>query len=165
MERAADAAGAPVEMISGREEARLIHLGVESRWPQGGRRALLIDIGGGSAEIIAAEDGRLREAFSRPLGAVRLHEIFLKNDPPAERELHQLHEYMREKLVPAVRGLGPVDGTARSPLRPPPRPWPARWRAWRGPGARRSTGCACPAAEVRELYASLSRRTWRPGVR
>ena len=68
----------PVEIISGREEARLIHLGVESIWPQPGKRVLIIDIGGGSAEIIAAEDGRLQEAFSKPLGAVRLKEIFLE---------------------------------------------------------------------------------------
>jgi len=57
-----------VEIISGREEARLIHLGVESNWPQPGRRVLIVDIGGGSAEIIAAEAGRLRESFSKPLG-------------------------------------------------------------------------------------------------
>jgi exopolyphosphatase/guanosine-5'-triphosphate,3'-diphosphate pyrophosphatase len=49
--RATEAAGAPVEIISGREEARLIHLGVESLWPQGERRVLIIDIGGGSAGI------------------------------------------------------------------------------------------------------------------
>src|ERR1035438_10523757 len=55
--RAAEAAGAPVEIISGREEARLIHLGVESVWPQRDKRVLIIDIGGGSAEIIAAERG------------------------------------------------------------------------------------------------------------
>src|SRR5664280_614997 len=53
--RATEAAGAPVEIISGREEARLIHLGVESIWPQGDKRVLIIDIGGGSAEIIAAD--------------------------------------------------------------------------------------------------------------
>src|SRR5436305_15305243 len=65
--RASEAAGTNVEIISGREEARLIHLGVESIWPQAGKRVLVIDIGGGSAEIIAAENGRLQEAFSRPL--------------------------------------------------------------------------------------------------
>src|SRR5579863_9822408 len=41
--RASDAACAPVEIISGREEARLIHLGVESIWPQAGNRILILD--------------------------------------------------------------------------------------------------------------------------
>jgi exopolyphosphatase/guanosine-5'-triphosphate,3'-diphosphate pyrophosphatase len=104
--RASEAAGSPVEIISGREEARLIHLGVESNWPQPGKRTLIIDIGGGSAEIIAGEGGRLREAFSKPLGAVRLREIFLKDDPPAPRQLHQMREYIQEKLASAVARLG-----------------------------------------------------------
>ena len=104
--RASDAAGTPVEIISGREEARLIHLGVESNWPQGDRRVLAIDIGGGSAEIIAAEGGRLREAVSRPLGAVRLKEIFLKDEPPAPRQLRQMHEFIQEKLSGTVSRIG-----------------------------------------------------------
>jgi len=104
--RASQAVGAPVEIISGREEARLIHLGVAGNWPQAGKRLLIIDIGGGSAEIIAAENGQLREAFSKPLGAVRLKENFLKNDPPLPRELHQMHEYIRAKLDTPVRRLG-----------------------------------------------------------
>jgi exopolyphosphatase/guanosine-5'-triphosphate,3'-diphosphate pyrophosphatase len=104
--RASEAAGTQVEIISGREEARLIQLGVESSWPQGGKRTLIIDIGGGSAEIIASDDGRLREAFSRPLGAVRLREIFLRTDPPSPRQLHQLTEYVLEKLATPVRRLG-----------------------------------------------------------
>ena len=105
--RASAAAGTPVEIISGREEARLIHLGVETNWPQTGKRTLIIDIGGGSAEIIASGDGHLREAFSRPLGAVRLKEIFLRTDPPTTRQLHQLTEYILEKLVTPLRRLGP----------------------------------------------------------
>ena len=104
--RASEAIASPVEIISGREEARLIHLGVESSWPQTGKRVIIIDIGGGSAEIIAAEDGRLREAYSKPLGAVRLREIFLKDEPPSPRQLHQMHEYIQEKLWSAVRRLG-----------------------------------------------------------
>jgi exopolyphosphatase/guanosine-5'-triphosphate,3'-diphosphate pyrophosphatase len=105
LERASAASGAHVEIISGREEARLIHLGVQTSWPQSGKRVLILDIGGGSAEIVAAEDGQLREAFSRPLGAVRLNEIFLKNDPPTSRELRQMHEYIQEKLAPALARL------------------------------------------------------------
>jgi exopolyphosphatase/guanosine-5'-triphosphate,3'-diphosphate pyrophosphatase len=104
--RASEAAGTPVEIISGREESRLIHLGVESIWPQDGKRTLVIDIGGGSAEIIGAEDGVLKEAFSKPLGAVRLREIFLKDDPPTPLQLHQMHEYIQAKLDAPARRLG-----------------------------------------------------------
>src|SRR5580704_7047226 len=106
LSRASDAAGTPVEIISGREEARLIYLGVESTWPQDGKRTLVIDIGGGSAEIIGVEEGVLREAFSKPLGAVRLREIFLKDDPPTALQLHQMHEYIQAKLDTPVRRLG-----------------------------------------------------------
>jgi exopolyphosphatase / guanosine-5'-triphosphate,3'-diphosphate pyrophosphatase len=104
--RASDAVGAPVEIISGREEARLIHLGVESTWPQQGRRTLIIDVGGGSVEIIAAEDGTIRESFSKPLGAVRLQEAFLQEDPPSPHQLHLMHEFIQEKLAGVVRRLG-----------------------------------------------------------
>ena len=104
--RASEAAGTPVEIISGREEARLIYLGVESTWPQEGKRTLVIDIGGGSAEIIGAEDGVLKESFSKPLGAVRLREIFLKDDPPSALQLHQMQEYIEAKLDTPVRRLG-----------------------------------------------------------
>jgi len=106
LSRASEAAGTPVEIISGREEARLIYLGVESIWPQAGKRTLAIDIGGGSAEIIGAEDGVLQQAFSKPLGAVRLREIFLKDDPPKPLQLHQMHEYIQAKLDGPVRRLG-----------------------------------------------------------
>jgi exopolyphosphatase/guanosine-5'-triphosphate,3'-diphosphate pyrophosphatase len=82
LERAAKALGSPVEIISGQEEARLIHLGVLARWPQAGKRVLMVDVGGGSAEVILSEHGMLAEAFSKPLGAVRLTEVFLRSDPP-----------------------------------------------------------------------------------
>jgi exopolyphosphatase/guanosine-5'-triphosphate,3'-diphosphate pyrophosphatase len=104
--RAAEAVGAPVEIISGREEARLIHLGVESVWPQRGKRVLIIDIGGGSAEIIAADRGHLLESYSKPLGAVRLFAAFLKDDPPLVRQLHQMHEYIQAKLDAPLQRLG-----------------------------------------------------------
>lgn len=106
LRRAADAIGAPVEVISGQEEARLIHLGVESRWPHPGKRTLIVDVGGGSAEFILSENGRLREAFSKPLGAVRLTEAFLKNDPPTPLQLLQLHEFIEERLSPVIHRIG-----------------------------------------------------------
>jgi len=57
-----------VEIISGQEEARLIHLGVQARWPHVEKRVLIVDVGGGSAEVILSDHGVLSEAFSRPWG-------------------------------------------------------------------------------------------------
>jgi exopolyphosphatase / guanosine-5'-triphosphate,3'-diphosphate pyrophosphatase len=108
IERASAAVGAPVEIISGREEARLIHLGVQATWPQDTRNLLIIDIGGGSAEIIAAEHGHLVESFSKPLGAVRLKENFLRSDPPAPQQLHQMQEYIQQKLEGPISRLGSI---------------------------------------------------------
>jgi exopolyphosphatase/guanosine-5'-triphosphate,3'-diphosphate pyrophosphatase len=104
--RAGGVIGAPVEIISGKEEARLIHLGVHARWPHPDKRVLMIDIGGGSAEIIASENRQMREAVSRPVGAVRLREMFLRNDPPLDRELRQMNEFIDEKLAPAINRIG-----------------------------------------------------------
>src|SRR5262249_53811872 len=70
------------------------------------KRALILDIGGGSAEIIASDHGRMVEGYSKPLGAVRLREAFLMEDPPSARQLHQLRTYIQGKLDPPARRLG-----------------------------------------------------------
>lgn len=98
VERASAAVGVPVEVISGQEEARLIHLGVQARWPHPDGRVLVMDVGGGSCELILADHGQLSAAFSRPLGAVRLTEVFLKSDPPTAIELHRLDQSIAERL-------------------------------------------------------------------
>jgi exopolyphosphatase/guanosine-5'-triphosphate,3'-diphosphate pyrophosphatase len=108
-----------VEVISGAEEARLIHLGVQLRWPHPDKKVLLIDIGGGSAELILSDHGTLVEAFSKPLGAVRLQQLFLKSDPPSKAELGRMHEYIEQKVErPAERigrsGIDRVIATAAS---------------------------------------------------
>jgi exopolyphosphatase/guanosine-5'-triphosphate,3'-diphosphate pyrophosphatase len=92
-----------VEIISGPEEARLIHLGVEARWPRVRERTLIIDVGGGSAELIISQNGQLIDAVSRPLGAVRLTEVFLKSDPPLPEERRRLDAYIEEKLEPFLK--------------------------------------------------------------
>ncbi len=104
LERSSAIVGTPVEIISGQEEARLIHLGVQTRWPHPKQRILIVDVGGGSAEMILSENGRLVTAFSKPLGAVRLTEVLLKNDPPSALELHRLSQFIDERLkAPAAR--------------------------------------------------------------
>lgn len=107
LERAGESLGMPVEIVSGQEEARLVHLGLEARWPQGKRRVLMVDLGGGSAEVMLSEQSALAEAFSKPLGAVRLTEVFLKNDPPLPLELHRMDEYIEEKLTGPLKKIGP----------------------------------------------------------
>jgi len=104
--RAAAIIGRPVEVISGLEEARLIHLGVQSVWPHPKQRVLMMDVGGGSAELILSEGGRLVEAFSKPLGALRLTEVFLKSDPPNPRELARMQKYIQERIAGPVARLG-----------------------------------------------------------
>jgi exopolyphosphatase / guanosine-5'-triphosphate,3'-diphosphate pyrophosphatase len=104
--RTSFALGADIEVISGQEEARLIHLGVQSRWPHPKERFLIIDIGGGSAEIILSDSDRVCAAFSKPLGAIRLQELFLRNDPPGPAELLRMEEYIEERIAPAVREIG-----------------------------------------------------------
>jgi len=113
LEQASRSLGAPIEVISGQEEARLIHLGVQSRWPHPHEKILIIDIGGGSAEIIQSQAGEMTAAYSKPLGAVRLTEVFLRHDPPTSLELRQLDDYILEKLGPAIREIahGPHDRT------------------------------------------------------
>jgi len=104
--RATQILGTPVEVISGLEEARLIYLGVQARWPQPRRRVLICDVGGGSAELILSEGGRMIDAFSRPLGAVRLTEVFLKSDPADPRELARMETYIQERIAGAVKRIG-----------------------------------------------------------
>ncbi|MBL8179247.1 MAG: Ppx/GppA family phosphatase [Bryobacterales bacterium] len=104
--RAAAAIGTPVEIISGLEEARLIHLGVLTRFAHPANSMLILDVGGGSAEIIHSDRGECRDAFSKPLGAVRLAEVFLKSDPPAALELHRMEQYISEKLKPCLDRMG-----------------------------------------------------------
>jgi exopolyphosphatase / guanosine-5'-triphosphate,3'-diphosphate pyrophosphatase len=108
LNRAAEILKTKVDVISGLEEARLVHLGVQARWRHPKQRVLIIDIGGGSAELILSEAGHIVEAFSKPLGAVRLTELFVKSDPVDERELVRMKKYIQERIAGPVTRFGPV---------------------------------------------------------
>jgi exopolyphosphatase/guanosine-5'-triphosphate,3'-diphosphate pyrophosphatase len=100
------ATGWRVEVISGLEEGRLIHLGVVSQEAGARGRCLLIDLGGGSCEITFSDEGRIREMVSLPLGAVRLQQEFLHGDPPAKEDVARLKQYIDRELRLVVRKLG-----------------------------------------------------------
>src|SRR3989449_9574320 len=84
------ATGWKVEIISGLEEARLIHLGLVSSWRVNASPVLMIDLGGGSCELTISNKGHIRETVSLPLGAVRLTNEFLQHDPARKSELQRL---------------------------------------------------------------------------
>lgn len=90
--------GWDLEIISGLEEARLIHRGVmrEAR-TQG--RCLLIDLGGGSCEITLSDRKRIVETVSLPLGAVRLTQEFLReSDPPRAEDIARMRRFIQREL-------------------------------------------------------------------
>jgi exopolyphosphatase/guanosine-5'-triphosphate,3'-diphosphate pyrophosphatase len=72
IDRIAQATGIDVTAIGGEEEARLIHLAVADRVNLRNRRAILIDIGGGSIEVTLASDGNIQATVSFNMGTVRL---------------------------------------------------------------------------------------------
>ena len=82
LKRARAEAGVDVEIISGVEEARLIHLGVLQAVPVFDRRLLLCDIGGGSTELLIGLQGRTLAARSMKLGSNRLTQRFFDAHKP-----------------------------------------------------------------------------------
>src|ERR1700752_603387 len=88
------ATGWDVEVISGLEEGRLIHLGVGSNLRLAHSPLLMIDLGGGSCELTVSRQGHIRETVSLPLGAVRLTNEFLSHDPPRKGELQGLRGFV-----------------------------------------------------------------------
>lgn len=70
--------GTPVEVISGEEEARLVYLAVERGIAGGGANKLVIDIGGGSTEVVLGSKGVVQEAASLPVGCVALTDKYFK---------------------------------------------------------------------------------------
>jgi exopolyphosphatase/guanosine-5'-triphosphate,3'-diphosphate pyrophosphatase len=96
-----------MEIISGLEEARLIHLGVIGGEPGAGGRVLLLDLGGGSCEITLSVHKRIRETISLPLGAVRLTEQFLTADPAPKDGLARMRQLIQRELRRAHRKIQP----------------------------------------------------------
>jgi exopolyphosphatase / guanosine-5'-triphosphate,3'-diphosphate pyrophosphatase len=100
VERAHREAGIFVEVIEGVEEARLVQLAVTRRLRLEERRALLIDIGGGSTELTLMDRGELKDSQSLALGTVRLLEAFLEAGTAVSvRHANLVREYVERILV------------------------------------------------------------------
>lgn len=100
------ATGWDVEVISGLEEGRLIHLGVMTHEAGARGKCLLIDLGGGSCEVTVSDGGRIKAMVSMPLGAVRLQQEFLRADPPVKEDVARLKQFIDRELKRGEKKLG-----------------------------------------------------------
>jgi exopolyphosphatase/guanosine-5'-triphosphate,3'-diphosphate pyrophosphatase len=96
--------GFDASTISGDTEAELTYLGATSERDDGGRTIAVVDIGGGSTEIVIGRGGEVSFHVSTQAGVVRQTERHLDSDPPAENELHTLAAEIRGIVGSAVRG-------------------------------------------------------------
>lgn len=97
--------GIAVNLISGQEEARRIYLGVLSGMEFGGRPHVIVDIGGGSTELILGDGQDPRFLSSTKVGAVRLTAEFVNSDPMSGSEFRYLQAYARGMLERPVEEL------------------------------------------------------------
>src|SRR5262245_27805125 len=147
--------GLPVKVISGAEEARLIFRAAHHALGLAGGPHLLLDVGGGSVELVLVHEGKPLWLRSLPLGAARLTERFLLSDPPTVRQVQRLEKHLAREigglLVSArhagvLRAVG-TSGTVNGLV--------AMARAARGDEVGRLHGASATAAEIGRLRRRL----------
>ena len=148
-------AGLPVEIISGHQEARLIFRAARHALGLNGGPHLLVDVGGGSVELVLVKNGKALWMHSVKLGAARLSERFLHDDPPAAAQRKRLEKHLDAEigaLMGAARRAGVVNaigtsGTINTIV--------AMARAVRGEELGRLHGARAAAAEVSRVARDL----------
>ena len=108
LQRVESELGLFVNLISGQEEARRIYLGVLSGMEFNGDPHIIIDIGGGSTELILGDSHEARFLSSTKVGAVRLTQEYVTTDPISDEEFLYLQAYVRgllERPVAELRAL------------------------------------------------------------
>jgi exopolyphosphatase/guanosine-5'-triphosphate,3'-diphosphate pyrophosphatase len=162
-------AGLAVEVISGAEEARLIYEAARHAMGLEGGPHLLVDVGGGSVELVLVKDAHPLWMKSVKLGAARLMENFLVDDPPTIAQRRRLEKHLDDQIgelmaaakrAKVERAIG-TSGTINTMV--------AMARASRGEELGRLHGASATAAEVgritREvLGANAAMRIDLPGI-
>lgn len=90
--------GLRVRVITGEEEARLIYLGVRHSMDLSDSPAMIVDIGGGSVELMACTPKRLKFVRSLKLGAIRLKDQYLKTDPPDKKMVQRMERAVSQSI-------------------------------------------------------------------
>src|SRR6059058_564069 len=161
--------GLPVKVITGAEEARLIFRAAQHALGLHGGPHLLLDVGGGSVELVLVHEGRPLWLRSLPLGAARLAERFLASDPPTPRQVARLEKHLEGELgslLTSARhaGVARVIGTSGTV-----NTLVAMAAAARGQDLPRLHGARATAREVARMRRSLlalsaGRRAELPGM-
>ncbi len=96
-----------MHVISGKEEARLIYRGVAGSMNLNARRAVFIDIGGGSTEVIVGNQSDYQYLDSLELGAIRLTMLFLNGEtgPVTPEKYALIQNYVRDTAVRAIQAV------------------------------------------------------------
>ncbi|AHJ30553.1 Ppx/GppA phosphatase family protein [Nodularia spumigena CS-584] len=105
LHRVEDELGLSVDLISGQEEARRIYLGVLSGMEFHNQPHIIVDIGGGSTELILGDSQEARSLTSTKVGAVRLTGEFITKDPISDAEFQYLQAYTRGMLERSVEDV------------------------------------------------------------
>lgn len=105
IDRVKSEVGLAINLIAGEEEARRIYLGAISGMELKGKPHVIVDIGGGSTEIILGCGDQPDFLSSSKVGAVRLSARFVSSDPLSNREYNYLQAYVRGVLEPTIDQL------------------------------------------------------------
>jgi exopolyphosphatase/guanosine-5'-triphosphate,3'-diphosphate pyrophosphatase len=103
IEAVAQQNGLTVRVVTGQEEARLIYLGVRHSMDLSGKPTLIVDVGGGSVELIVGNDRGMLQGQSLKLGAIRLKDLFLHRDPPGKSMIKALNRTVESTTYSALR--------------------------------------------------------------
>jgi len=94
-----------IEIISGEREADLIYTGTKNAVELNHEAVAILDIGGGSNEIIIANNEKVFWKKSYPLGMTRLLEMFAPSDPMTKGDITKVDEYLKEQLPDLFEAL------------------------------------------------------------
>src|ERR1700722_2213469 len=117
LERVRRGLGLTIRVVSAREEARLIYLGVRHAIQLRSTPTFMLDVGGGSVEFIVADKTRPLLLESRKLGAARMTAKYVKSDPIDAGDLKSLLAHYDRELTPVcehVLSLKPADSIGTS---------------------------------------------------
>lgn len=97
--------GAVAEVITGTEEAALSFAGAVDQLDPAAAPFVVVDLGGGSTEVVLGDGAGVRAAYSADIGCVRMTERCLHSDPPTAAEVDRARAVVREQLGHALRAV------------------------------------------------------------